>query len=158
MKKLYIILTIFVSITCDLRADEKFGFYEYPLAKLYPQLIEFPVICWSNFQALEDDSYIRGQIDGFFKVIVNKDETIVALYKSKEDMKYRRLASCLYIVDVNFSEIQGANIKSLKEIEGRYGIVSGVFNKTTVNSSSLGGVILLTGVYLNSSPIAPKKK
>ncbi|BDS05384.1 hypothetical protein NT6N_04240 [Oceaniferula spumae] len=133
--------------------DNPFGMaIEYPLTKQYDHLDLYKVITWSSLNALKSNMLVEGQIDGFIKVYSakvesGKDEGKVVhrflLYKSKEDMKYKRLSSCIVLSDYSYGVLpNNGEVKEPKQLDGKYCIAAGIFRRaggaTAVSARSVG--------------------
>lgn len=131
---------------------------EYPFDRQQEQLMFYKVVSWQVFFSKKNNELVEGQLDGFLKVKaskvadgVNKGKTVYAylLYKTKEDMKYRRLGSCL-VLKSDVSQMIDNNLTKddYSMLDGKYCIAAGIFRRQVGTESSIGSAIKLTELIL----------
>ncbi|BDS08278.1 hypothetical protein NT6N_33180 [Oceaniferula spumae] len=128
---------------------------EYPFLERYEDLLSYKIIHWSGFINLSDSVVKEGQIDGFLKVQKPDAKSEAGnpiyrlyLYKSVEDMKYKRLGSCI-VLSYSSKELMKNNlsITDPNSADGKYCVVTGFFQKENGTASRLGKAIRVTGLY-----------
>jgi len=126
---------------------------EYPFLNQERILETYRVISWHDIFSLQQEKLIEGQIDGFLKVYsekieegANKGEIAYryVLYRSMEDLKYKRLGSCIILSSYTVEPLQTNLVKKDPDLlNEKYCVASGVFRRERGTRSSIATTIQL---------------
>ena len=124
---------------------------EYPLDVRPRKLRAFKFLSWDAFTQLKDETLVACQIDGFLKIYSSKilkgpNKGKLAykylLYRSLEDLKYKRLSSAIIISEYTVKPLSNSQgVVNPLLLNNRYCIVSGILRREIGTATRLGQTI-----------------